>query len=307
MDLDWFKNLASLARTGNFSQAAELNHISQSAFSRRIRALESWVGTPLVDRSVHPVKLTPAGRQILEAGEQAISRIETERAHIRDSLEQPDKYVVSFGAQHSIGWRFFPTWLQAFEERYGPIISRLQADDLPNCLAGLKKGELDFVVSYESANATRIPAPGTIQSLMIGRDRLVPVSRPTPNGSPLFDIDADPPQPLPYLKFGPTAPIGRHIDPLLKTAALESRLETVYENSMAGALRIRARDGLGLAWLPHSLVEPDLSAGLLVLASHAPTLSIDLDVCLNRLTSNKNSLIGKIWDFLVAQDGIPLV
>ncbi len=38
MDIQWFKDLGSLADTGNFSQAAVLNNISQSAFSRRIRA-----------------------------------------------------------------------------------------------------------------------------------------------------------------------------------------------------------------------------------------------------------------------------
>ena len=132
MDIQWFKDLGSLANTGNFSQAAELNDISQSAFSRRIRALETWVGASLVDRSNHPVKLTAAGEQMLDAGTQALSRIETERNHIRETLAQPDRYVVAFAAQHSIGWRFYPSWLQAFEKSFGPIISRLRADDFPN-------------------------------------------------------------------------------------------------------------------------------------------------------------------------------
>jgi len=42
--------------------------------------LEAWIGAPLVDRSTHPVRLTEAGKQILEAGQQAIERIETEMA-----------------------------------------------------------------------------------------------------------------------------------------------------------------------------------------------------------------------------------
>ena len=172
MDLDWFKNLSSLARVGNFSRAAEADHISQSAFSRRIKALEAWAGTSLVDRSSYPVKLTEAGRQILEAGDQAVNRLETERAHIRESLEQPDKYVVSFGTQHSIGWRFFPAWLQSFERGFGPIISRLRADNLPNCLADLHRGEVDFVISYESAHARSVEESSETASLVIGEDQL---------------------------------------------------------------------------------------------------------------------------------------
>ena len=67
--------LENLARTGHFSRAAELSHISQPAFSRRIKAIEDWVGVALVDRSRHPVTLTSAGSQMLEAGRQALERL----------------------------------------------------------------------------------------------------------------------------------------------------------------------------------------------------------------------------------------
>ena len=61
MNFSWFKDLVHLASTGNFSRAAELSNISQPAFSRRIKALEEWVGTTLVERTRQPVTLTPAG------------------------------------------------------------------------------------------------------------------------------------------------------------------------------------------------------------------------------------------------------
>ena len=64
MDMGWLRDLNSLSKTGNFSRAAELNNISQPAFSRRIKALENWVGVRLVDRSSHPVKLTEAGVEV---------------------------------------------------------------------------------------------------------------------------------------------------------------------------------------------------------------------------------------------------
>ena len=129
MDILWFKDLAVLDKTGNFSKAAVQQNVSQPAFSRRIKALEMWVGAQLVDRSSHPMTLTEAGRQMVEAGEQALSRIEIEREQIQAFLAQPEKYVITFATQHSIGWRFYPAWLQAFENEFGAIISRLRADD----------------------------------------------------------------------------------------------------------------------------------------------------------------------------------
>jgi LysR family transcriptional regulator, hypochlorite-specific transcription factor HypT len=297
MDLTWFRDLDHLAQTGSFSQAAQRSNLSQPALSRRIKAIESWVGAVLVDRSRHPVLLTGAGLQMLEAGQQALARLDHERKSIREVQSLPDRYVVTFGAQHSIGWRFYPAWLQAFESTYGPILSRLRADDLPNCLQDLEAGAVDFVIAYESRHASSLAGSRDIESVCIGRDSLVPVSKMGPNGRPLFDLNRKGPVAIPYLRFGATAPIGQHIAPLLDADGLHTRLQVVYENSMAGALRIRVREGLGIAWLPKSLVAPDLEAGLLV-AAGGKQWEVALDIKLHRIRRHTNSLTNKIWAFL---------
>lgn len=306
VNISWFKDLGNLAQTGNFSQAAQLGNVSQPAFSRRIRALEAWVGATLVDRSRQPVRLTAAGRQMLEAGQQALSRIETERTQVREALAQPDRYVVTFATQHSIGWRFYPAWLQALENAFGPIMSRLRADDLPNCLEDLEKGEVDFVISYQSDVSSGVAGMASLESLKIGQDALVPVCQARADGAPLFNVDDHRSDPIPFLRFGPSAPIGEHVEPLLQADGIGERLRVVYENTMAGALRVRARDGAGVAWLPRSLVRPDLEAGLLALAG-GPRWSIELEIRLHRLNVNTNQLTRKIWTFLALREGVPLV
>lgn len=306
MDLIWFKNLGHLAKTGNFSQAAQLSNISQPAFSRRIKALEHWVGTKLVERSNHPVVLTVAGTQMLEASRQAFERLEYERAQILEAQTRPDKYVVTFGTQHSIGWRFYPAWLQAFEEAYGPIISKLRADDLPSCLEALEAGEVDFVIAYDNSNARRIVTATDPQALSIGSDKLILVCKPGPDKQPIFAFEEQNGPPVPWLRFGDDAPISRHIEPLLDQAGIRRRLSVVYENSMAGALRIRARDGAGVAWLPESLVAPDIEAGLLI-QTGPKAWTIDLDISLWRNQEYTNKLTRDIWAFLATRQQIPLV
>jgi LysR family transcriptional regulator, hypochlorite-specific transcription factor HypT len=298
MDLTWFRDLEHLARTGSFSQAAQRSNLSQPALSRRIKAIESWVGAVLVDRSRHPVTLTGAGVQMLEAGQQALARLDRERKSIRETQALPDRSVVTFAAQHSIAWRFYPAWLQAFESAYGPIVSRLRADDLPNCLQDLKTGTVDFVFAYESRKAASIVDTSDVQSIRIGRDSLLPVAKVGPNGRPMFNLDRKGPTAIPYLRFGAMAPIGQHIAPLLEADSIRSRLQVVYENSMAGALRIRVREGIGIAWLPKSLVAPDLDAGLLAPAG-GKRWEVALDIKLLRRRQHANSLTNKIWAFLV--------
>ena len=63
MELEWLQDFICLANTGSFSHASEHRNISQSAFSRRIQALENWIGAELVDRHTHPVVLTEAGQK----------------------------------------------------------------------------------------------------------------------------------------------------------------------------------------------------------------------------------------------------
>ena len=303
MDFRWFRDLGRLARTGHFSRAAEMGNISQPAFSRRIKAIEAWVGVPLIDRSSHPVRLTTAGAQILEAGEQALDRLETERREILDSSSLPENYIVTFGAQHSIGWRFFPAWLQAFEESFGPIISRLRADDLPNCTQDLVSHNLDFVVAYSSAHSAAIDGIDGLESVRIGRDSLVPVSKRQPDGSPLFDLSRTSDVQVPYLQFGPDAPISRHVEPLLKAHDLNRRLAVVYQNSMAGALRIRARDGAGIAWLPRSLVAPDFE-NMQLTRIGGPDWEVEIEIRLYRLRAHTNQLTRAIWSYLLVREPV---
>lgn len=305
MNIQWIKGLEWLHKTGNFSQAAELNNLSQSALSRRIRSIEDWVGIPLVDRSRHPVTLTAAGEQLLEAGLQALSRIENEREQIRRMYSDPDTYVVRFATQHSIGWRFYPNWLQAFEEKFGPIMSRLRADDLPNCVEDLHRGEVDFVISYETEHASAVGSDAHLEWVSIGRDRLIPVCRTEADGSPKFRIDGSTGAMVPYLKFDEKAPIGWHVAPVIERHGLKDKLSVIYENSMSGALRVRARDGLGVAWLPESLVDPDIDAGQLAWAG-AEELAVGVDIRLHRVRGNRNPLIQRIWTFLKLRERVPL-
>lgn len=302
MDLRWFKDLEVLSETGNFSQAAEQMHVTQPALSRRIKAIEDWVGVTLVDRRSRPVKLTTAGRLMLESGRQALFRVENERELVRASFAHPERYIVNFAAQHSIGWRFYPSWLQALEEAFGPILSRLRADDLPNCIEDLKKGDVDFVIAYRSDNALGFATFTNMEFLTIGDDTLVPVCKTTEGGAPLFNLDSPDTPPVPYLRFSENAPIREHLLPLDRAQKMIGRVSVVYENSMSGALRIRARDGAGVAWLPYSLVKPDIDTGLLTFAGKRDWW-VRLDICIYRIKTKSNPLTQDIWSFVSGRNG----
>lgn len=59
MQIKWLDDLLAIAEWKNFSRAAEVRCVTQSALSRRIRSLEEWVGVELVDRATYPVQAHP--------------------------------------------------------------------------------------------------------------------------------------------------------------------------------------------------------------------------------------------------------
>jgi DNA-binding transcriptional LysR family regulator len=83
MDLNWLRDFECLVRTLNFTRASDERNITQSAFSRRIKALENWVGSPLVNRATYPVQLTEAGQQFLPVALAVISQLSESRQSIR--------------------------------------------------------------------------------------------------------------------------------------------------------------------------------------------------------------------------------
>jgi DNA-binding transcriptional LysR family regulator len=164
----------------------------------------------------------------------------------------------------------------------------------------LGAGNVDFVIAYGSAEIPVQHSPSHLEALVIGHDRLIPVCKPDNDGAPRFSFDNDAVE-MPFLRFGDPAPISLHLQRLFATKQITPRLRTVYENSMAGALRIRARDGAGVAWLPASLVAPDLSAGILVQTGPADW-TVDLEIRMMRHPKKTNHLTRSIWNFLQTRE-----
>ena len=83
MELKWLEDFISLAETRSFSRSAELRHVTQPAFSRRIQSLEAWLGNELIDRSSYPTRLTPAGEVFYEQALAMLAQVSETRALMR--------------------------------------------------------------------------------------------------------------------------------------------------------------------------------------------------------------------------------
>jgi len=89
-DLDFhaLEQFVVLARTRNFTHAAEELHLSQSALSRSIQRLEEQFGQPLFERRPRDVALTPMGELLLERSKQILRLVDDAFAEISQASGQ---------------------------------------------------------------------------------------------------------------------------------------------------------------------------------------------------------------------------
>ncbi|MCB1334402.1 MAG: LysR family transcriptional regulator [Roseivivax sp.] len=88
MDWDKLRIFHSVADAGSLTHAGETLHLSQSAVSRQVRALEESLNTTLFHRHARGLILTEQGELLFDATKSMVKRIDAATARIRDSEEE---------------------------------------------------------------------------------------------------------------------------------------------------------------------------------------------------------------------------
>ncbi|MEO1959528.1 MAG: LysR family transcriptional regulator, partial [Paracoccus sp. (in: a-proteobacteria)] len=87
MDWDKLRIFHAVADAGSLTHAGDTLHLSQSAVSRQIRALEESLGTTLFHRHARGLILTEQGELLFEATSSMARKLDGASARIRDSEE----------------------------------------------------------------------------------------------------------------------------------------------------------------------------------------------------------------------------
>ena len=88
MDWDKLRIFHAVADAGSLTHAGDTLHLSQSAVSRQIRALEESLNTTLFHRHARGLILTEQGELLFDATQAMSRRLDTAEARIRDSEEE---------------------------------------------------------------------------------------------------------------------------------------------------------------------------------------------------------------------------
>ena len=88
MDWDKLRIFHAVADAGSLTHAGDQLHLSQSAVSRQIRALEEALSATLFHRHARGLILTEQGELLFDATRAMMKRLDTATARIRDSEEE---------------------------------------------------------------------------------------------------------------------------------------------------------------------------------------------------------------------------
>ncbi len=286
METKWLEDFVSLAETRSFSRSAQLRHVTQPAFSRRIQSLEAWAGTDLVDRSSYPTRLTAAGQVLYEHSVEMLQGLQSTRAMLRAHTAVAQD-VIEFALPHTLAFTFFPSWLSGLRESCGPIKSRLMAMNVHDAVMRLVEGSCDLLIAYHHPSQPIQLDAARYEMLPLGQETLSPYVKPDEQGQPRFRLPGTQAHPLPYLAYAPGAYMGRAVEQLLKASATPVHLDRVYETDMSEGLKAMAIEGHGVAFLPASAVRRELRSQRLVRAGEGFETTLDIRIYRERPGTRK--------------------
>jgi DNA-binding transcriptional LysR family regulator len=292
MDLNWLADFVALTESGSFSRAAAHRHITQPAFSRRIRALEQWTGAPLFERGPRAVTLTEAGRRLLPWAETLRRQVDEARTDARAGSRVPVE-PLRIAATHSLSLTFFSEWIVAIGGPFslGPV--QLASESLAGCERLMGEGRAQFLLAHSHpATPVRLD-PALFSSALVGADALVPVAAPGIVAT--IDRNGGDSSARPFITYSEDSGLGRILSQHLTMSWKITGLEPLLTSHHAGVLKAMAVGGRGLAWLPRSLILAELDRGDLVPVGGSARSTIALDIRLFRPTAQLCGVAESFW------------
>lgn len=288
LNLSWLEDFLALAASGNFSRAADERHMTQPAFSRRIRALEAWLGAELFDRRNQPAILTDTGQWFESRAKDLLAKAAKIPGEAR-AFNAANANTLRIASTHALSFTFMPSWLRGLESQMAIGQVQLISDVLQRCETMLLESQVQFLLTHTHSDAVNTLDAQGYPAIVVGEDLLVPVSAPKKNGAPLHALNQRATKnPAKVLSYSVESGIGRIVAQTQAAIVSTWPTETVFTAHLASVLRTMALDGRGMAWLPQSLIQEDLAHGTLVEAApHQGCIKMAIKLYRDKTTLSK--------------------
>lgn len=255
MQLESLKMFVDVVETGSFSRAAQLNHVTQSAVSQQIRALETRYEQRLLSRSARQVTPTPAGERLFRGCKEILSRFTEVEAEIREQATEISGsatvsaiYTVGLHELHSIQKELLRT-----HPRVNVRLNYRRSDQVYD----------DVILGAADLGLVAYPTPRAgVDIVPFREDRLVLVVPPGHALASKGKVSLNAVAGLPFIGFDREAPTRKGTDKVFRDKGIE--LNVTMEMDNVETIKRAIELGLGVSVLPSQTVKQEVAAGSLV-------------------------------------------
>lgn len=255
LDSRQLRAFSVLARTGSFTRTAQELHLTQSAISHAMKALESDMGCRLLDRLGKSVVLTQAGEQLLVRVERVLEEMESARVEL-GRLGKWGTSRLRIGASTTACQYVLPGVLRKFKERFPQCAISIQPGDTPENIEALRAHQIDLAVNLEPRREPNL------EFRPMFTDELLFVASPEHRWAQAGKVTREEIAREHYILYGKTSYTFRMIEAYFREE--EIVLHSLLDLGNMEAIKELVKLGLGISILAPWTVRAEMKAGTLV-------------------------------------------
>jgi len=261
MHLQWLNDVLVMLEEGNLSRAAARCNITQPAFSRRIRGFEDWLGVEVLERGTNRVEIS----QALLSNEEEIRALTARLRELRTKIGQFDatRTTLAVSAQHAVTCSAFPDMALRARSLLPGVQFRIRAGNLNDCVSMFLRGDTSMLVCYEAESTGTLQFGPDIHRGLWANDYLVPVV----GGTLRYKVrdSGDVPTDTPAIVYPEDSYFGQVLQRSQRSFGTPgSTANPVGVTAFSSGTRELVLKGLGIGWLPFSMVHREIESGALI-------------------------------------------
>ena len=291
MRLEWMEDILAVYDSGSLRAAAEIRFLTTSAFTRRIKTIEDAIGVELFDRSRKPLALKPHVVESVPRMREMVTSLRRLKRELSGSADELKR--VKLICQHTLTVSWAPRIARRFSDLGTNL--RIRSGNKEACLLDVLRHDVEIALVYESPDM----GPGLNRELftreLLGHERFLPVANTQDNPELSDDLSRGR---VPIVSYPRNIFLGEVLEHYLAVHPTDNMsYVTVAEAGLGPAVHEFVKEGLGVGWLPSSVVAQDIEQGQLTdLSDVLP--AFNLDVLAIKSASMTSAGDDKVWQLI---------
>ncbi|MBY6092328.1 LysR family transcriptional regulator [Maritimibacter alkaliphilus] len=248
MDTRQLQTLLAIVQHGGFAAAARAVHLTASAVSQQIGALEEEIGAPLFDRSRRPPALTAKGAEMVRSARTILQLVNEAKAAPGGGAVRG---TLAIGSLRTGAQSILPRALAMLRPLYPDLTFRMRIGMSEELMNEVATGQLDAALV-----ADHVAVPPSLYWTEVVKEMLVVITPPGTRSRSLAEVVRT----IPYIRYRTQVPLARQID--TEIARLGAAPEQVVSvNTMTSVIGC-VQAGLGFAVVPYAVLQDAITASL---------------------------------------------